>query len=338
MKKSVFSQYHRVKPTARRPAVKPRDVGRVIYPVIWIEYKKSVLYAKIPIYAESEVFMNEELDTLQRFMFEHASIRGEIAHLDEAYKTILNQRPYPPMVKRLLGEALVSCLLLTGSIKFEGEVTLQFIGDKRLPLLIVQCDHQLQLRGFANFQQDGEDIDYNAAFLNGNMGITLNQYNQTQPYQSVVPICSVSMGENMMQYFSQSEQIASRVWLAANDETAAGMLLQLLPGQTTQQREQFWEYAVQIGQTISENELLTLDNPTILHRLYHETEIRLYSARTVRFKCRCTEEKMKQVLTVLGEAEVQTLLQERGHVEVACDFCSRLYTFDAIDITMLFRK
>jgi len=282
--------------------------------------------------------MNEELDTLQRFMFEHASIRGEIAHLDETYKTILNQRPYPPMVKRLLGEALVSCLLLAGSIKFEGEITLQFIGDKRLPLLLIQCDHLLQIRGFAKFQKEGNDIDYNAAFLKGNLALTMYQYNQTKVYQSVVPINSLSMAENMMQYFAQSEQIASRVWLAVNDEMAAGMLLQLMPDQDTKQREEFWEYAVQIGQTISEHELLTLDNPTILHRLYHETELRLYNARKVRFQCRCNEDQMKHVLVVLGEADVRKLLQEKGTVEVICDFCNRHYNFDAIDVTLMFRK
>jgi molecular chaperone Hsp33 len=275
---------------------------------------------------------------VQRFIFEHASIRGEIAHLGETYETILNQRPYPPTVKRLLGEALVSCLLLTGSIKFEGDVTLQFRGDKRLPLLIVQCDHQLQIRGFAKFQEDTGDVDYNAAFLDGNMALTINQYNQTQAYQSIVPIGSLSMAENLMQYFAQSEQVASRVWLAANDQMAAGMLLQLMPDQDTQQREEFWEYAVQIGQTISEHELLTLDNPTILHRLYHETELRLFPARPVRFQCRCTEEKMKQALTVLGEIEVGSLLLEKGTVEVVCDFCNRCYGFDAIDVTLLFRK
>ena len=280
----------------------------------------------------------QEIDTLQRFMFEHASIRGEIAHLDETYKTIIQQHPYPPIVKQLLGQALVSCLLLTGSIKFEGEISLQFQGDKRLPLLLVQCDHQLQLRGFARYQDDDEGVDYNAAFLEGKMVLTITQNNQTQAYQSVVPIISLQMGDNLMHYFAQSEQVASRVWLAVNDETAAGMLLQLMPDQNTKQREEFWEYAVQIGQTISEQELLTLDNPTILHRLYHETELRLYTARPVRFRCRCTEEKMKQVLTVLGEADVRQLLQEKGVVDVECDFCKRHFTFDAIDVTLLFRK
>ena len=284
-----------------------------------------------------QYFIMKEIDSLQRFMFEHASIRGEIAHLDEAYKIIMHQHPYPPIVRRLLGEALISCLLMVGSIKFEGEISLQFHGDERLPLLLVQCDHLLNIRAFAKYEKEGKDIDYAAAFTEGKMVLIINQFNKTQSYQSVVPIRSTSMSENLTHYFSQSEQIATQVWLAVNEEKAAGILLQLLPGQDTQQREEFWEYAIQLGQTITEDELLTLDNATILHRLYHETELRLYNARKVRFNCRCTPEKMKQVLTILGEKEVKELLVERGNVEVRCDFCNQDYQFDSIDITMLFR-
>lgn len=280
----------------------------------------------------------KDTDTLQRFLFEHASIRGEMAHLDETYQTIIRQHPYPPVVKALLGEALLSCLLLAGSIKFEGEISLQFHGDNRLPLLLVQCDHQLHIRAFAKYQDDHEDVDYTSAFLEGKMVLIINQFNQTQAYQSVVPILSTSMSDNLMHYFAQSEQLASRVWLAVNENSAAGMLIQLMPGQNTQQREQFWEYAVHLGETISDKELLTLDNATILHRLYHETEIRLYHAREVRFQCRCNNEKMKQVLRVLGEKDIKQLLQEKGQVEVNCDFCNQHYRFDSIDIELLFRK
>ncbi|KTD07520.1 Hsp33 family molecular chaperone HslO [Legionella jamestowniensis] len=280
----------------------------------------------------------KETDSLQRFIFENASIRGEIAHLQETYQIIMGQRPYPPMVRNLLGEALVSCLLLAGSIKFEGDLSLQFQGDKRLPLLLVQCDNLLHLRAFAKYEEGLQVIDYAEAFLQGQMVLTINQYNHTQAYQSVVPIQSTSMSENLMSYFAQSEQIASRVWLAVNEDMAAGMLLQLMPGQDTQQREQFWEYAVQLGQTVSEHELLNLDNQTLLHRLYHETEVRLFDGRKASFKCRCSEEKMKQVLTIIGEEDAQQLLAEKGQIEVTCDFCNKQYCFDPIDVTMLFRK
>lgn len=280
----------------------------------------------------------KETDSLQRFMFEHASIRGEIAHLKDTYQTILNQRPYPPMVRNLLGEALISCLLLAGSVKFEGDISLQFQGDKRLPLLLVQCDNLLHLRAFALYQEDLEIADYAEAFLKGQMVLTINQHNKTQAYQSMVPLQSTSMSENLMYYFAQSEQVASRLWLAVNEDMAAGMLLQLMPDQDTVQREQFWEYAVQLGQTVSEDELLNLNNETLLHRLYHETELRIFDSRRVSFKCRCSEDKMKEVLKILGEEEAQKLLQEKGKVEISCDFCSKQYSYDPIDITMLFRK
>ena len=180
--------------------------------------------------------------------------------------------------------------------------------------------------------------DYAEAFLNGQMVMTINQHNQTQNYQSVVPIQSISMSDNLMHYFVQSEQIASRVWLAVNETSAAGMLLQLLPGQDILQREQFWEYAVALGQTVSDDELLNLDNQTLLHRLYHETELRLFDGRSVSFQCRCSAEKMKQVLMILGEKDTNQLLAEKGQVDVTCDFCNSHYAFDAVDISQLFHK
>ena len=279
-----------------------------------------------------------DTDTLQRFLFEDASIRGEIAHLNTVFTSIINQRVYPPMVKTLLGEAMIACLLLAGSIKLEGELSLQFQGDKRLPLLLVQCDNQLRMRAFAKFGESLTDEDYSEAFLDGKMVLTINQYNQTQAWQSVVPIQTLSMSDNLMHYFAQSEQISTRVWLAVGDTGAAGMLLQLMPGQDSAHREQFWEYAIVLGQTVSERELLHLDNQILLHRLYHETQVRIFEGRPVCFQCRCTPEKMKQVLTILGEEDSKQLLSEQGKVEITCDFCNSHYSFDPIDIAMMFHK
>jgi molecular chaperone Hsp33 len=280
----------------------------------------------------------KEADTLQRFIFEHSNIRGEIVHIEKTYQSIIEQHNYPPMVKNLLGEALVSCLLLASSIKFEGSLNLQFQGDKRLPLLLVQCDHELNIRAFAQFKEHLETQEYATAFLAGQMVMTINQYKQTASYQSLVPIQATSMSENLMNYFAQSEQISTRVWLAVNDAAAAGMLLQLMPGQDTVQREQFWEYAIQLGQTVTEEELLNLDNQTLLYRLYHETEVRIFEPRETRFKCRCSYEKMQQVLRVLGQKEAEKLLKEHSVIEVRCDFCNKNYAFDSIDVSLLFHQ
>ena len=278
------------------------------------------------------------MSSLQRFLFEHEAIRGDIIHLETVYQTIAQQRAYPPKIKQLLGEAMMACALLVSGIKFEGEVSLQFQGDHRFSLMLIQCDHLLQMRGFANFAENLTDEDYSQAFMEGNLVINLTPHQQTQTYQSIVPLISTAMAENLMHYFAQSEQLPTKIWFASNEHHVAGILLQLMPGQSSLQREHFWEYAVHIGSTITEQELLTLDNATLLHRLYHETELRLYPERLIQFKCRCSHEKMQQVIGLLGEKEAQDLLKEKGQVDIRCEFCNLNYTFDPIDVTMLFRK
>lgn len=281
----------------------------------------------------------QEKDCIQKFIFVHEDIRGALVHLNESYQTIITQHHYPKAVKQILGEALAACVLLTSSLKFEGDVSLQFQGDSRLPLLLVQCDHTFNLRGFAKFSQE-PNIAFEEAFLAGRLVLTIAPENNTQAYQSIVPIQSTSMSDNIMAYFLQSEQIATKVWLAVDEHQASGMLLQMLPteNQDSSARERFWEYAVVMGETVEEQELLQLDNATLLHRLYHETELRLFEAEPVKFRCRCTPQKMQQVLNVLGKQEIESLIQEQGRISVTCDFCNQQYLFDAIDIAMLFHQ
>ncbi|MFZ4076789.1 MAG: Hsp33 family molecular chaperone HslO, partial [Legionellaceae bacterium] len=237
-----------------------------------------------------------------------------------------------------MGEALASCILLAGQVKFEGEINLQFQGDEQFPLLLVQCTHDLHVRAFAKFKDQLTEEEHTQAFLNGNLSLVINPDNKTQQYQSVVPIHSIQMSENIMHYFAQSEQIASMVWLASNDHQVAGMLLQLMPDQDTLEREQFWEYAVQLGQTIRNDELLSLDNETLLHRLYHETELRLYPKKNIAFRCRCNRKKMQDLIKMLGKEDTDALLKEQGSVTVACEFCNQSYHFDPIDVALFFRS
>lgn len=296
-----------------------------------------------------------EFDSLQRFIFEHANIRGEVIHLQESYQAILEQHDYPHAVKKILGEALMATVMLAGSIQFEGELSLQFHGDKRLPLLLIQCNHNLELRGFAKFEpqhnnQDNQPIDYENAFLNGKMVLNINQYNQTQAYQSIIPIQSISIAKNLTNYFTQSEQLETRVWFATDNMSyparATGLLIQAMPltsntnnpSNSHLNNEQFWEYAVKMAETITEHELLNLNNTTMLYRLYHETEVRLFPARDVSFHCRCNIEKMKQVISMLGKEDIDQLIKEKNEVAITCDFCNKKYIFDAIDTELIFRK
>lgn len=280
--------------------------------------------------------MNES-DSLQRFLFTKANVRGEFIRLEQTYQTILNQHAYPPLVKQLLGDALMSAALLAGSMQFEGNLSLQFQGDERISLLLVQCDHELNLRALVKFKQSADDIDYNQAFLAGKMSLFIDQYNQTQAYQSIVPIHSVSMADNLSHYFAQSDQIKTKIKFATNAKQATGMLLQRMPETKPFEADEFWNYALTMAKTITEQELLSLDNQTILQRLYHETELELYPARDVAFGCHCNHEKMQQVLHVLGENEAQQLLNETNEVVINCDFCNQTYRFDANDIKTIFK-
>lgn len=279
-------------------------------------------------------------DSSQRFIFDSEHVRGEIVHLDGTFKTIIEQRDYPKELQKLLGEALVACVLITGGLKFKGEIGLQFHGDDRLPLLLVQCNDELKVRAVAKFKKPeniNDVIDYQEAFVAGKLVLNLNQYKSTKTYQSIVPIKSSNLAENIMYYFAQSEQISTQVYLAVDDNHAAGMLLQLMPGESSQSRENFWEYAVKIAETITDKELFTLDNQEILYRLYHESNLRLFDPRPVRFHCNCDIPRIHQALKMIGEQEAREILAEQGLISVNCEFCNKLYTFDEIDITLLFK-
>ena len=278
------------------------------------------------------------MDTLQPFIFEHASIRGALVHLQQASAIILNQRPYPPLIKTLLHEALMACTLLAGSLKFSGAIHLQFHGDTHIPLMLVQCTSELKLRGFAKYNAASDVIDYEQAFLNGHLVLVIDQDNHHEKHQSIVPIRSTNMAQNLMYYFAQSEQIRTYIAFASHENQAAGMLLQLMPEKSSVEHEQFWEYAIRIGETITPSELLNLDNETLLHRLYHETTLRLFPEKSITFSCRCDHEKMKQVLHTLGQADAEQLLEEQGQIAVTCDFCNKQHVFDSIDIALLFKR
>ncbi|OGV27743.1 MAG: heat-shock protein [Legionellales bacterium RIFCSPHIGHO2_12_FULL_37_14] len=281
--------------------------------------------------------MHANADSLQRFLLEEANVRGEIAKLTESYQTIMHQRPYPPAVKRLLGESLVAACLLTDTLKFAGSLSIQFQSDDRLALILVQCDNKLNLRALAKYKQDLIDDDYLAAFLQGQMVLTLQADARVKNYQSKLPVDSTSIAENIMQYFAQSEQISTYIKFAISEESAAGFLLQLLPrDKNQQQKENFWEYALRIGETLSAEELLSLANEELLYRLYHETTVRVFDPKAIKFQCRCTIEKMRNVLLTIGEKECKQILSTHKTIEVLCDFCNTKYEFDSIDVATIF--
>jgi molecular chaperone Hsp33 len=182
----------------------------------------------------------------------------------------------------------------------------------------------------------------------GNLTVTLESQDGAQRYQGIVPIEGDRLADSLQVYFENSEQLPTRLWLYADEQGAAGMLLQRLPGRGAgPQRmaglpadeaaiDDAWRRVQLIGSTLTADELRTLADEQILHRLFNEDDVRLFEPAPVYFRCRCSRERVAGMLQGLGEKETRSILAERGEVEVRCDFCNRAYVFDAVDAAQLF--
>jgi molecular chaperone Hsp33 len=280
-------------------------------------------------------------DSLHRFLFEQYPFRGHLIHLDASWQALIEHREYPEAIRTLLGEAVAAALLLAATIKFDGVLSLQLQGDGPMHLLLVQCTSGLGVRGLARYS--GTDFPSSGKISdlvgNGNLTVTLETEEGGQRYQGIVPISGGRLAESLQLYFENSEQLPTRLWLHADASGASGMLLQKLPQESgSLDIEDAWRRVQLIGDTLTSEELRTLSDQEILHRLFNEDDVRLFEPSPVYFRCRCSRERVSGMLQGLGEKETRSVLAERGEVEVRCDFCNRAYTFDAVDVAQLFNS
>ncbi len=289
-------------------------------------------------------------DSLHRFLFEQYPIRGHLVHLDAAWHALIEHRDYPEAIRDTLGEAVAASLLLAATIKFEGVLSLQMQGDGPVHLMLVQCTSGLGVRGLARYRDDASGALRIGDMIGaGNLTVTLETDEGAQRYQGIVPIAGERLAESLQVYFENSEQLPTRLWLHADAQGASGMLLQKLPGRGSSPAgaaadaamdaaaiEDAWRRVQLIASTLTGEELRTLADEEILHRLFNEDDVRLFEASPVYFRCRCSRERVASMLQGLGEAETRSVLKERGDVEVRCDFCNRAYVFDAVDVARLF--
>lgn len=274
-------------------------------------------------------------DSLQRFLFEQAAVRGEHVRLDASWRTVLERHDYPPAVRDLLGELMAAAALLSATLKYTGSMILQIQGDGPIRLLVVEATSDRTLRGMAQWKEIPEQASTAELIGDGRFVITIDPREDGQRYQGIVSLEGASVSAMLENYLKRSEQLESRLWLAANAERAAGLLLQRLPGDTDED-DDAWGRLTLLGATLKTEELLGLTGRDIIHRLFHEEDLRLFDADTIRFACSCSRERVVAVLRMLGHAEVQSILQEQGNVDVHCEFCNRRFTYDAVDAEQLF--
>ena len=274
-------------------------------------------------------------DSLQRFIFEHAPIRGEIVHLDATWQAVLERRDYPPRVRDVLGELMAASALLTSTLKFDGRLIMQVQGSGPVNLLVVECTSNRTMRAIAQWNGEVPDAPLAELVGNGRLAVTIDPLKGKERYQAIVSLEGMTVAEAFENYFARSEQLDTRLWLAADRNQVAGMLLQRLPD-SPQPDEDAWMRAVHLGSTITREELLALPVREIIRRLYHEEDIRLFSRVPVSFRCSCSRERVEAVLRMLGHEEIRSILAEQGSIRVDCEFCGGRYEFDSIDAEQLF--
>lgn len=279
--------------------------------------------------------MSKHHDTLQRFLFEHAPVRGEIVHLDATWRAVLERHDYPPALRQALGELMAAAALLAATLKLKGSLILQMQGKGPVSLLVVECTGELSMRATARWQGELPEAGLAALVGDGRCVITLDPKDGKQAYQGIVPLDGGSVAEILQQYMSRSEQLETRFCLAADDQCAAGMLLQKLPEQATQD-EDAWDRLGHLAATLQPAELLELPAEQILHRLFHEEDLRLFEPHIVNFRCSCSRQGVANMLRMLGQAEVRSIVAEQGSIEIQCEFCNHHYSFDAVDAEQLF--
>jgi molecular chaperone Hsp33 len=272
-------------------------------------------------------------DSLQRFLFEHAPIRGEIVHLDATWRAVLERHDYPAALRNVLGELMAACALLAATLKFEGAITLQMQGSGPVKLIVIECTAAHTMRATAKWDGELASSSLNDLLGDGRCAITLVPEDGKQGYQGVVALEGRSVAQILEHYMMRSEQLETRLHLACDEHRAAGLLLQKLPDRAQREIDEVddWERATHLADTLAPRELLSLPPRELLHRLYHEEDLRVFTPRTMRFLCTCSRERVAGMLRMLGRDEVRSILEERGSIDVSCEFCNSKYRFDSVD-------
>lgn len=280
----------------------------------------------------------QSADSLIRYTFANAPVRGELVQLEQSYQRLVQGHDYPMVVQHLLGQLMAVTSLLSATLKFEGHINLQLQGNGALNFATVNGSQQQQLRGVARMTQELEDGQQPSfAQLLGDKAylvITLSP-EDGERYQGVVEVktTDTSLAEVIERYFTQSEQLQTRVWLHANDTHVGGLLLQSLPGEDDPERG--FEHLATLTSTMTAEELFELEANVVLHRLYHEEDVIVYEPMAVGFFCGCSHERSMNALYSVPIEELRDIIQSDGEIKLTCDYCLAEYVYDDDDLGVI---
>ncbi len=271
-------------------------------------------------------------------------MRGQLVYLDQSWRELASRHDYPPVVRRILGEAVSAAALLSATIKFDGALSIQASGDGGLRLLIAEATANGTLRGLARWKGELHDGRLTRLLGNGRLAITIDPGGNRERYQGIVELQSDGLSQSLGGYFSHSEQLPTRLWLAVEEQRVAGLLLQRVPEADKEKpwldddgtSADAWRQTVGYAETLNPTELLELSVPDLLARINGDRPVRLYRGEGWRFLCSCSREKVTEVLRALGRDNLDSLIEERRQVNVNCEFCNAEFSFDAVDVARVF--
>jgi len=287
--------------------------------------------------------MKTHQDTLQRFVFENTPVRGNLVNLTQTLQQALNKQHLPSGLRKALGELMAASALLAATLKMNGSLVMQIQSKGALKLLVVECNSDVgtPIKMRATAKWSGEVPDSQNLFElieQGQFMITLDP-KDGQAYQGIVPIEGDSISAILENYMMRSEQIDTKIWLSCNGDSAAGMLIQKLPETMNQETqihdEDIWNRVGYLADTVTDDELLNLPTETLITRLFHEEDVRLFEPSITQFFCSCTRESVSNMLRMLGDEEINSIIEQQGKIEVNCDFCNAHYAFDKVDAAQL---
>lgn len=272
----------------------------------------------------------KEQDRLRRFIFEDLGVRGEWVRLEDSlrqakqFQTLVNER-----VDEQLGQALAAVVLLSAMVKFQGSMILQVQGNGDLKTLVAQATNERKIRGLVRSVAGVAVANLREMMGEGHLVLTIES-EIAEPYQGIVSLEKDTLADILQVYFRQSEQLATRFWLFANQTHAAGLMIQELPDRKSYKQD--WERIEMLASTVTAKEMLSLDSEEMLYRLFNEENVRLYEPEPVEFHCNCSRQKISGTLLALGRDELEEIFKEREDIEVDCQFCGARYHFDKVDV------
>jgi molecular chaperone Hsp33 len=272
-------------------------------------------------------------DFLTRFLFSNEEVRGAHVNMSHSVKAIMDQHQYPAPIRRILGECLVACTLLAHSIKIPGELSIELRSKSKIKLLVAKSSHQLEVRGLAQWDNDVEFDDLADVMREGDLVVTMMPDNGVQPLQSIVSLQGGDIATAFEHYFFQSEQLPTALRLQVSEDSATGLLLQQMP--QTACTQDTWSYYTALLHTTS-NEDFELDTSQLIQILLPEHDIELFNAHPVCFQCHCSRERMENAIRTVGQRETEDIIQERGFLEIRCEYCNQSYQFSKEDTDAIF--